>query len=120
MEDNYLITDDEWLIFKPEFNEPLDNYYDVINKYPKIIFSEPEISIIDKTENYNTKYIVHNRFNKNIDLTNNINLTYLYLGHSFNFKLDLSNNINLTQLIFGYCFNQEIDLSKNINLEKLI
>ena len=40
MEDNYWITDDEWLIFKPEFNEPLDNYYDVINKYPKIIFSD--------------------------------------------------------------------------------
>ena len=30
MENNYWIVDD-WLIFKPEFNEPLDDYYSVIN-----------------------------------------------------------------------------------------
>ena len=38
MENNYQIVD-EWLIFKPKFNEELTNYYDVINKYNKIMFS---------------------------------------------------------------------------------
>ena len=38
MENNYWIVD-EWLIFKPDFNENLDEYYDVINKYEKVMFS---------------------------------------------------------------------------------
>ena len=38
MENIYWIVDD-LLIFKPEFNEELTNYYDVINKYKKIMFS---------------------------------------------------------------------------------
>ena len=38
MENNYWIVDD-WLIFKPEFNEELDKYYGIINKYKKIMFS---------------------------------------------------------------------------------
>ena len=57
MENNYWIVDD-WLIFKPEFNEELDEYYDVINKYKKIMFSnynDPLIAI--ETNNiYNYKY----------------------------------------------------------------
>ena len=31
MENNYWIVND-WLIFKPEFNEPSDDYYDIINQ----------------------------------------------------------------------------------------
>ena len=38
MENNYWIEED-LLIFKPDFNEELTNYYDLINKYNKIIFS---------------------------------------------------------------------------------
>ena len=38
MSNNYWIVD-EWLIFKPKFNEELTYYYGIINKYKKIIFS---------------------------------------------------------------------------------
>ena len=38
MENNYWSADD-WLIFKPDFNENLDEYYDIINNYNKIMFS---------------------------------------------------------------------------------
>ena len=31
MENNYWIVDN-WLIFKPDFNDKLDEYYDIINK----------------------------------------------------------------------------------------
>ena len=47
MDENYWIVDD-WLIFKPEFNEELNEYYDIINKYKKIMFinyNEPLIAI---------------------------------------------------------------------------
>jgi hypothetical protein len=44
MENNYWIIDD-WLIFKPGFNDKLTDYYDIINKYKKIMFS-----------NYNDRY----------------------------------------------------------------
>ena len=47
MENNYWIVDD-LLIFKPEFNEELTDYYDVINKYKKIMFS-----------NYNDPFILY-------------------------------------------------------------
>src|SRR6056300_1588789 len=101
MEDNYWITDDECLIFKPEFNEPLDNYYDIINKYNKIMFSnynEPSFAI--KTNNlYINKH--NNIFVQKIDLSNNINLTHLTFGSCFTQKIDLSNNINLIHLTFG-------------------
>ena len=36
MKNNYWIVDD-WLIFKPEFNEPLNDYYDIINQCKKIM-----------------------------------------------------------------------------------
>jgi len=38
MESNFWIVN-EWLIFKPEFNEELTYYYDIINKYKKVMFS---------------------------------------------------------------------------------
>ena len=38
MENNYWIVN-EWLIFKPDFNDELDKYYNVINKYQKIDLS---------------------------------------------------------------------------------
>ena len=97
MKNNCWIKND-WLIFKPEFNEVLTKYYDVINKYKK----------------YCKNYFI-NKFSKKIDLSNNINLTHLTFGECFNQKIDLLNNINLIHLTFGYNFNKEIDLSKNIN-----
>jgi len=117
MENNYWIVDD-WLIFKPEFNDKLDEYYDMINKYNKIIFSNYNEHLIEiETNNRWIKnYFLYSIFNQEINLSNNNNLTDLYLGHDFNKKIDLSNNIHLTHLTFGCCFNQEIDLSNNINL----
>ena len=47
MENNYWVVDG-WLIFKPEFNDKLNEYYDVINKYEKIMFNnynDPLIAI---------------------------------------------------------------------------
>jgi len=38
MENNYWIEDD-LLIFKPSFNEKLTDYYVIINKYKKVMFS---------------------------------------------------------------------------------
>jgi len=57
MENNYWIVN-KWLIFKPEFNEELTNYYEIINKYKKGIFSnynEPLIAIEINNE-YSKKY----------------------------------------------------------------
>ena len=86
MKELYWIVD-ETLIFKPEFNEELDNYYNVISQYNKIIFSnynDPEITI--KTENkYNCEH--NDKYKKSI----------------FNKKLKLTKNI--THLSFGDCFN---------------
>jgi hypothetical protein len=123
MENNYWIVDD-WLIFKPEFNDKLDEYYDIINKYNKIIFSNYDDPLIAIKNNncYNDEYCdnyIYSIFNNEIDLSNNINLTYLAFGSKFNKKIDLLNNINLTHLIFEEDFNQEIDLSNNINLTHL-
>ena len=92
MENNYWIVE-EWLIFKPEFNKELTNYYDVINKYKKIMFS-----------NYNDPLIAietNNKYDDKYDNKYNNNLTHLTFGEYFNQKIDLSNNINLTHLIFG-------------------
>ena len=97
MENNYWIID-EWLIFKPSFNEDLTNYYDVINKYKKVIFS-----------NYNDPLITiktNNKYKSNYE--NN------YVENNFNKEIDLSNNINLTHLTFGDDFNQEIIIPFNI------
>ena len=81
MENTYFILD-EWLIFKPEFNEELTNYYDVINKYKKIIFSNYNKPLIaletnNKYENQYKNNFIHNKFVLEIDLSNNINLTHL-------------------------------------------
>ena len=124
MENNYWIVDD-WLIFKPEFNEELTDYYNVINQYKKIMFSnynEPLIAI--KTNNnmidtHSNNFMDSMNLIKKLDLSNNINLTHLTFGRRFNQEIDLSNNINLTHLTFEQYFNQEIDLSNNINLTHL-
>ena len=123
MENNYLIVKD-WLIFKLEFNELLDDYYDVIDMYEKVMFSnynDPLIAIetnnLSEYEYY--LYNINNKFNQKINLSNNINLTHLTFGEKFNQEIDLSNNINLTHLTFEVEFNKYIDLSNNINLTHL-
>ena len=120
MENNYWIVD-EWLIFKPTFNEELTYYYDIINKYKKIMFSNYDNTLIAIETNNQYKYEYHNKYYDN------------YIKSKFNQKINLLNNINLTHLTFGYVFNQnicrnythnsfnkKIDLSKNISLTCLM
>ena len=108
MENNYWIVDD-LLIFKPEFNEELTDYYDIINKHKKIMFSnynDPLLAIETNNkykEDYKNNYSRSN-FNKEIDLSNNINLTHLTFEDYFNKKINVSNNVNLIHLTFGYKF----------------
>jgi len=83
MENNYWIVDD-LLIFKPKFNEELTNYYNIINKYNKIMFSNYNVPLIAIEINNKYNYEFKNNysccfFNKEIDLSNNINLTHLTL-----------------------------------------
>ena len=104
MKNNYWIVD-EWLIFKPNFNEELTNYYDIINKYKKVIFSnyDDPLIAIETNNNYKYKYknnYIKSNFNKKTDLLNNINLTHLTFEVEFNKYIDLSNNTNLTHLTF--------------------
>ena len=91
MENNYWL-ENEWLIFKPEFNEELIYYYDIINKYKKVIFS-----------NYNKPLIAIKKNNMH-----KVKFKYNFVNNCFNQEIYLSNNINLTHLTFGYKFNQEI------------
>jgi len=110
MENNYCIVED-LIIFKPYFNKKLTDYYDIINKYKKITFSnynDPLIAI-ETNNKYNNEFknnFSWNNFNKKIDLSNNINLTHLTFKNYFNQEIDLSNNINLSHLTFGYSFNR--------------
>ena len=123
MKNNYWIVDD-WLIFKPKFNEELTDYYDIINQCKKIMFSnyDDPLILIETNNQYKYEYeknYIKSEFNQEIDLLNNINLTYLTFGDDFNQEIDLSNNINLTHLYLGWFFNQKIDLSNKINLTHL-
>ena len=123
MENNYWIVYG-WLIFKPDFNDETIIYYDVINKYKKIMFSDYNnpLMAIESNNQFKDKYYgnyIKSNFNQKIDLSNNINLTHLTFGNDFNQKIDLSKNINLTHLTFKCGFNQEIDLLNNINLTHL-
>ena len=106
MEDPYWIVDDA-IIFKPSFNECLDNYVDIISKHPILIFSnynDPNISLKNK-----------NLFSLKDDIS--------YKGSLFDQHLDnsLLNLINLQELTFGLYFNQSLgdSLSKLYNLRRL-
>jgi len=51
MSNNYW-TIDEWLIFKPRFNEELTNYHNIINKYNKIMFRNSRHTIFEVEDLY--------------------------------------------------------------------
>ncbi len=117
MENNYWIEDD-WLIFKPSFNKDLFNYYNIINKYKKIMFSnynDPLIAI--ETNNEYNDYI-KSKFNQEIDLSNNINLTHLTFGCYFNKKLNIP--LSVKSLNIQECNNQYIIDNLHNNIEELI
>ena len=57
MNENYWIYEDSF-IFKPDFNEPIDDYIDIIKNYKKLIFSNyNDLEIcIETNNNFNNKY----------------------------------------------------------------
>jgi len=120
--DSYWIIEDT-LIFKPTFNESLDNYVKNILKYKKIIFSnyiEPKIAI--ETNNiYENKY--KNKFKKSLfnqplekSLSKLTSLEQLTFGNKFNQPLEesLSKLTSLEQLTLGYDFNLSLEIPFNI------
>ena len=124
MENNYWIVYG-WLIFKPDFNDETIIYYDVINKYKKIMFSDYNnpLMAIESNNQFKDKYYgnyIKSNFNQKIDLSNNINLTHLNFGKEFNKKIDLTKYINLTHLTFGWKFDQEIFIPLNIKSLNMI
>ena len=59
MEQVYWIIADT-IIFKPEFNESLNKYKEIISQYPKLIFSnynDPKITI-ETNNNYDYKSFI--------------------------------------------------------------
>ena len=102
MNNDYWINED-YIIFKPEFNKSISNYIHVIKNYKKLIFSNyDDYKICISTINE------HN-YNKN------------YKGSNFNQPIlnSLDNLTQLQQLTFGYKFNQELDIQTNVKILKL-
>ena len=110
--EDYWIWNENTLVFKPEFNKPLDNYIDIIGKYNNLIFSNyNDFKIYKETNNiYKIEfdnYYLKSKFNQEV-INLPLNLTYLTFGWYFNQEV---NNLpqNLTYLTFGFNFNQEVN-----------
>jgi hypothetical protein len=102
---DYLIHYDT-IFFSPDFNKPLSNYLDILNKYNKLIFSnydDPSICIQTNNRELHINY-KENKFNQPLNLPHNI--THLTFGDNFNQSIILPSE--LTHLTFGYIFNQSI------------
>jgi len=137
IEKPYWIINDA-IIFRPGFDESLDNYLDVISNYPILIFSnfnDPHIALKNNnkysSEDYyscvgsifNQPLIKFHNFLSNTNTNTNINLQRIIFGERFNQPLDdtLSNLVNLRELTFGNHFNHPLgdSLSNLHNLRKL-
>jgi hypothetical protein len=118
------ITNEDTIIFSPEFNLPLNPL--ILINYKKIIFSNYELteSLFDaySNSNFSNKKMFSSSFNHPLlnSLDGLINLTHIKFGYSFNHPLSNSLNglINLTHINFGFNFNQSLSnsLDKLINL----
>jgi hypothetical protein len=137
------ITNEDTIIFSPEFNLPLNP--SILINYKKIIFSDYELteSLFDaySNSNFNNQKFIGSKFNQSlsnslcelINLTHNnfgydfnqslsnslcelINLTHINFGNRFNQSLSnsLDGLINLTHINFGNRFNEELDIPHNI------
>ena len=136
-EKDYWIYENK-IIFKPEFNDKLDNYLDIISKYNELIFSNYDDYNIEIETNGEYFHIYNNiykksKFNQSITIPENIthlifgekfnqlvtipqNVTHLTFGHYFNQQVIIPENV--THLTFGYWFNQQVNLP-NIKYIKL-
>ena len=125
--DKYWIHED-YFIFKPEFNNELDDFINLIVNYKKLIFSDYndyKICIVTNNKFEEKNNYKGSKFNKALDNTfeNLINLQQLTFGLWFNQPLtnSLEKLINLQQLTFGHYFNLPLanSLEKLINLQQL-
>ena len=128
MEPQYWIVDSA-IIFKPSFNECLDDYIDIMSNCRILIFSnynDPHIALKNNNSCYhndNDSYI-ESSFDQCLDnLLNLKNLEQLYLGVNFRSSLNnsLLNLTNLKKLILSLRFDKPLDnsLSNLINLSEL-
>ena len=120
--EDYWIWNDDTLVFKPEFNKPLDDYINIIKNYDKLIFSNySDIVICIKTNNQFEcgfiKYYFNSNFNQSV-INLPPNITHLSFGFCFNQEV---NNLppNITHLSFGCCFNQEVNIPFSVKYLKL-
>ena len=133
---DYWIYSNDTIIFKPEFNKPIDSYSDIISQYSKLIFSN--YNNLDDCIKFNNADNTKTRseFHQSLYLSNYLNLTHITLGSCFNNPLQLPKNLthlvfdfyynayvkfpdNLTHLTFGICFRQKINLPESIRYLKL-
>ena len=102
MDNDYWINED-YIIFKPEFNKSISNYINVIKNYKNLIFSNyDDYKICISTNN-----IYSDKYNKN------------HKSSKFNQPVlnSLDNLTQLQQLTFGFEFNQPVFNCLN-NLQK--
>lgn len=117
------ITHDYWIvnnifIFKSNFDEPIDDYVNIMLNYNKLIFSNYDDPFMAIKENNKIENIIispysndnPSKFNQKITIPNNI--TQVFFGHGFDEIVNLHESI--THLIFGYDFNQEVILSNSL------
>ena len=96
--EDYWIVDNKF-IFKPNFNELIDKYFELISNYNELIFfNYTDINICIEINNlYCFKYNDNiSKFNQKIKLPEN--LTYLTFGRDFNQKVELPLGIKYLKL----------------------
>lgn len=132
-DDYWSLSNEESIIFKPNFNKELDEYYVIINKYKKLYFSnynDPLMAIKEnklKFENFiyfrelkrQKLDLFCEGFNKKIDLRKLNNLTHIYFGTYFNQQIEFPKDNNIECISFGQFFNQNVDLSNCHKLKQL-
>lgn len=121
------------LVYIPDnlFNKYLVNKFDINNNGEIDKFETDEITSIElynknirslqgieKFPNLKKIHIYESNI-KNIDLNNNLKLTYLYLENNEITSLDLRNNVNLDTLHFENNMIETIDLSRNTKLKSI-
>jgi hypothetical protein len=116
--EDYWIWNEDIFVFKPEFNKPLDDYINIIQKYDNLIFSNySDITICIKTNNQYEYEFTKYYFNQAV-INLPPNLTHLTFGYYFNQEV-INLPPNLTHLTFGYYFNQEVDIPFSVKYLKL-
>ena len=114
MQSNYWIYENK-VIFKPNFNDDLDDYIDIISKHNELIFSNyNDFTITIKTNNFYCDKYHHNykrsNFNQQVIIPENV--THLSFGDNFNQQVIIPQNV--THLTFGSGFNQQVIIPENV------